>query len=332
METGLRLREAQQVHASILTNGRMIGQALVDMACLLKRMRDERLYEELGRESFEEYVREDVGLGVRQAYNYIQTYERLQPELLARYSGAGITKLQLLCEISAPEREEFAEEADIANITVSELERLVQEKNGLHEQLSFLQAEAKTDAAVKLETEEKLRKLEREIEQLRSEPVPVQVKEIVKEDPEAQERIKELEQQVQEEDLRAARRVEEEREAAKKAVREAKAEKAEAVKKAMEKAAEEARAAALKEAEEKAEAEKKERAAEQEAMLAEMEMLRKKAAAGEAMASKELAEFAVLLKKVQQDVKRMREIAEGMEDAAQREKLEKALDALRGVI
>lgn len=317
METGLRLREAQQVHASILTNGRMIGQALVDMACLLKRMRDERLYEELGRESFEEYVKEDVGLGVRQAYNYIQTYERLQPELLARYSGAGITKLQLLCEISAPEREEFAEEVDIANITVSELERLVQEKNGLHEQLSFLQAEAKTDAAVKLETEEKLKKLEREIEQLRSAPVEVEVKEIVKEDPAAQERIKELEQRVQEEALRAARRVEEEREAAKKAAA---------------KAAEEARAAALKEAEEKAEAEKKKRAAEQEAMLAEMEMMRKKAAAGEAMASKELAEFAVLLKKVQQDVRRMREIAEGMEDAAQKEKLEKAMEALRGVI
>lgn len=322
METGLRLREAQQVHASILTNGRMIGQALVDMACLLKRMRDERLYEELGRESFEEYVKEDVGLGVRQAYNYIQTYERLQPELLARYSGAGITKLQLLCEISAPEREEFAEEADLANITVAELEKLVEEKNGLHEQLSFLQEEAKTDARVKSETEDKLKKLEREIEQLRSAPVEVEVREIVKEDPAAKEKIEKLEKALSAEALRGKRKLEEAEAAHKKELAEEKA----AGKKAVEAAAEKAR----REAEQAAKAQMEQKAKEHEGLLAELEELRKKTAAGAAVAgSKELAEFAVLLKKVQADARRMREIIDGCEDAAQRDKLEKAMEALR---
>lgn len=329
MENALRLREAQQVHAQIMANGRLIGQALVDMAALLKRMRDERLYEEMGRTSFEEYLKEDVGLGVRQAYNYISTYERLQPELLEKYSGAGITKLQLLCEVSAPEREEFAESADLANITVAELEKLVEEKNGLHEQLSFLteerREEAEADARLKAETAEKLKKLEEEVKALRSAPVEVEVREVVKEDPAAAQRIKELEARLSEEALRSKRRLEEvktEANAKLKAEKEAGAKALEKERAAMQaklqEAGEAARAEALKELE-----------ADRAAAAAEAEELKKKLAAA---GSKETAEFGVLLKKVQTDLARMKEIRDSMADEAKKDMLSRALEALKGIL
>lgn len=336
MENALRMREAQQVHAQIMANGRLIGQALVDMAALLKRMRDERLYEEMGRASFEEYLKEDVGLGVRQAYNYISTYERLQPELLEKYSGAGITKLQLLCEVSAPEREEFAEKADLANISVAELEKLVEEKNGLHEQLSLFEAEAKKAGQVQADTAERMRQLEEEITQLRAAPVEVEVREIVKEDPEAAKKIAELEEKLKEQ-KKLAVELNEQKKAAEKQAR-AEAEAAEVKAKAAEdRAKKEALAEKEKlvaEAESRARASMEKELAEQKAAaMAEAEDLKKKLTAGAAAASsKEMAEFGVLLKKVQTDLVRMKELKDAMEDEGRRGMMEKALTALREVI
>ncbi len=327
MENGLRLREAQQVHAQIMTTGRLVGQALVEMAAQLKRMRDERLFEELGRESFEEYLKEDVGLGVRQAYNYISTYERLQPELLEKYSGAGITKLQLLCEVSAPERAAFAEGADLANISVAELEKLIAEKNGLHEQLRLFEADMALQAEeLSQDAQARLEQMEKEIEALRGAPVEVQVREIVKEDPEAAARIRKLEEELTAEALRGKRRLEEAKAEANLQLQKEKAarKKAEADAEARAEAATQAAVAkAVQEEREKAEAASK-------AAIAEAEELKRKLAAGASMAgSRELAEFAVLMKKMQQDARRMREIIEGMTDAEQREKLEKAMEALK---
>lgn len=124
------------------------------------------------------------------------------------------------------------------------------------------------------------------------------------------------------EEMRGKRKLEEAEAAHKKELAEEKA----AGKKAVEAAAEKAR----REAEQAAKAQMEKKAKEHEGLLAELEELRKKTAAGAAVAgSKELAEFAVLLKKVQEDARRMREIIAGCEDAAQRDKLEKAMEALR---
>lgn len=309
-----RKKQAEALHAQIMANGRLIGRALVGMAAELKKMRDEKLYTELGHGSFEEYLKEDVGIRARQAYNYISTYERLQPQLMEKYADAGITKLQLLCEISAPERADFAEENDIESTSVSELKRLVEEKNGLHQQLSMMEKK-ESQAAEELEAlREELQKARdalaaggEELERKAAEEVAAQIELRKKAEAES-------------EKLKDALRKEKER------IRKLAEEKAQQDK---------ADAEALKAqgAEEERQRAKEAAAKEVQAALDEAQQLRRQLAASAGMAqNKELAEFAVLLRQLQQTARRMREIAAGMSDAAQREKLEKALAAVREAI
>lgn len=116
--------------------------------------------------------------GWRQAYNYIQVYERLSPQLLEQNAGLGVTKLLLLTQVSAPDRAEFAGENDLAGMTVEEIKALISEKNGLAQQISMLETE-KADAensetflkkeVARLQAES--REKDELLEKLRQEPV-----------------------------------------------------------------------------------------------------------------------------------------------------------------
>lgn len=55
-------------------------------------------------------------------------------------AAAGVTKLALLAKLGPADQQEVA--GELANITVKELQSLIEEKQGLAEQLSLLQAEA----------------------------------------------------------------------------------------------------------------------------------------------------------------------------------------------
>lgn len=133
--------EAQELHCRIMATGSVLASALVEFSRELKEMRDRKLYQALGYAEFEEYVEGAVGLKVRQAYNYIGTYERLGPKLMGDQAGLGITKLQLLAEISAPDRAEFASQNELAGMSVAEIKALVQKANDQGQQLSMLEAE-----------------------------------------------------------------------------------------------------------------------------------------------------------------------------------------------
>ena len=62
-----RYKEAMELHAQIMASGGAAARALVEFARLLKRMKDERLYEAFDQ-SFDEYVENQVGIRKRQAY------------------------------------------------------------------------------------------------------------------------------------------------------------------------------------------------------------------------------------------------------------------------
>ena len=109
---------AQELHEKIVGDANRVVFALCDLAEHLKIMRDCRLYEDLGLSSFEEYVESRVGLKQRQAYNYISAYERLGPKVLRENGNLGITKLNLLAEVSAPDRAEFLEEHGFVDAVV----------------------------------------------------------------------------------------------------------------------------------------------------------------------------------------------------------------------
>ena len=180
---------AKELHEKIVGDANRVVFALCDLAEHLKIMRDCRLYEDLGLSSFEEYVESRVGLKQRQAYNYISAYERLGPKVLRENGSLGITKLNLLAEVSAPDRAEFLEENDLAGMTVQQVKELVQKTKDQGEQLGLLQnalteAQNREDGLQKLadSRKEKIAELNRNLEELENRPVEVAVPEITEAD------------------------------------------------------------------------------------------------------------------------------------------------------
>lgn len=138
MENYLTKREeAYSIHQRILTNGKIVQSALLDMCKDLKRMRDEGLYQELGYDTFEDYSEQACGIKQRQAYSYISAYEKLGERYMQENASLGITKLELISQISSYEREEFLEKNDVEELSTRELKKQVEEFKNQIEQLTF---------------------------------------------------------------------------------------------------------------------------------------------------------------------------------------------------
>ena len=134
----LALRDkAVNTHARIMANGQVLQNTLLEICRDLKSMRDERLYKELGYDTFEEYAEKAVGLKQRQAYSYISTFEKLGPKYLEENSSLGITKLELISQIDSYEREEFVTTENVESLSVRELKEKVDEYKKQNEQLTF---------------------------------------------------------------------------------------------------------------------------------------------------------------------------------------------------
>jgi len=137
-ETAITKREeAYIVHNRIITNGKIVQSALIDMCKDLKHMRDNGLYSELGYDSFESYAEQACGIKQRQAYSYISAYEKLGEDYIKQNSQLGITKLELISQISSYEREEFLESSNVEELSTRELKKQVEDFKSRVEQLSF---------------------------------------------------------------------------------------------------------------------------------------------------------------------------------------------------
>lgn len=143
MENQLAKREtAYATHSRIMANGQIAAQALAQVCKDLKTMRDDKLYIEMGYETFDGYVQDAVGLKKRQAYAYIAAYERLGAQFIEAHASAGITKLELISQIDSVEREELLEAHDMEDTSVRELKELVEQYKKRIEQLTFDLGEA----------------------------------------------------------------------------------------------------------------------------------------------------------------------------------------------
>lgn len=180
-----RKEAAGELHEKILMNAQQVTLALYELCKSLKTMRDYKLYLDLGYQTFDEYVEEKTGFKARQAYTYIGTYEKLGKSFLQSNAGLGITKLSLLTEISAVDRQDFADEHDLAGMSVREMKELVEQNKGYAEQVSLLTRQVEQAGEEKTELERVRQELEearREAEELRSRPVEVAVAEPSAED------------------------------------------------------------------------------------------------------------------------------------------------------
>ena len=131
-------QEAAAMHFEIVQAAKAAVNSLLDLGRKLKRMRDSGRYKDLGFSSFAEYTEAAVGIKQRQAYNYITVVESLPARLIEENAAAGVTKLALLAKLNPEEREDLTGDA-LANISVADLKKLVEERDAMAQQLSMFQ-------------------------------------------------------------------------------------------------------------------------------------------------------------------------------------------------
>lgn len=130
---------ALETHNAIISSLENAANALVSLCRNLKHMRDSKGFTALGFEKFEDYTENACNIKKRQAYNYIQSYERLGSDFMQSNAQLGITKLLLLTEVCAVDRADFVEENDLEGMSVAEVKKLVAQNNDRGEQIDLLE-------------------------------------------------------------------------------------------------------------------------------------------------------------------------------------------------
>ena len=299
--------QAMSLHCEIMATAQAAADSLLALGRKLKQMRDTGGYRHLGFASFGEYTEQAVGIRQRQAYNYITVVEKVPARLVEENAAAGVTKLALLGKLGPADQREVA--GELANITVEELKQIIDERNGMAEQLSLLQAEPAAEAESR----------EVDMEALRAEALAQAKAEL---------------EAAHKDDL--ARLREENAHALKQAERAAK-EKAES---AAARKLDKDRAAAQKEFEQKVEAVRKEQEARDRAALdaARREAEEARAVAEETAkrlqlnASEEGIRFALLFEQLQTTAAQMLDIADSLQDAGRADEAARLRTALAGAL
>lgn len=312
-------QEAAAMHFEIVQAAKSAVNSLLDLGRKLKRMRDSGRYKDLGFASFGEYTEAAVGIRQRQAYNYIQVVESLPARLIKENAAAGVTKLALLARMNPEDREELTGET-LANITVAELKKLVEERDALNQQLSFFQKEE--------------RETETEAEAVHVDPDAIR-----------QQAIEETRQKMAADFEEEKARMEAEHAAAVNAavlkaekaaadeVRKAKEDAKKKAKEETEKQVEKARKEAAKEAAAKQEA--KDREAVEQAKKAEEEAKERAEAIAKQMqinSDEDGVRFILLFEQMQDKVDAMQDLAGAMREKGKEDQADKYMKALRGAL
>lgn len=129
------VKHAYDVHAQIILGAKMVENGLYQMAKGFKAMRDEKLYKELGYDTFEKYCEVETGIKRRQVYNYISIAEKLPADFVHSSAQIGVKKLELLAALDDEQREEIAENTDLESTSVKELKRQIDELTGKNKEL-----------------------------------------------------------------------------------------------------------------------------------------------------------------------------------------------------
>lgn len=142
--------EAYNLNVKIHTSMQAIQQNLYDMCSALKKMRDGKLYKELGYQNFEDYCENGAGIGRRHAYKYIAIIEKLPSDFVPSMAHIGMAKLELLTALTEDQREEITQTVDLESTTVREL----------REQITALQSAKETAEADAAQARDAVREAE----------------------------------------------------------------------------------------------------------------------------------------------------------------------------
>lgn len=167
---------AYTVHAQIVLGTQMVEDGLYQMAKGFKIMRDEKLYKEFGYKSFEEYCETETSMNRQNVYKYISIAENLSEEFVSSRRQIGVKKLEFLTALDEETRTAVAENVDLENTSVRELQVLkkalqkAQEENTRLKDGAERRAETTAEWIRKYEAERQEREAaESKVETLRSE-------------------------------------------------------------------------------------------------------------------------------------------------------------------
>ena len=134
-ELSAEYKTAVKLNQKIIFAAQMAQKNLYDMCVMLKEMRDNKLYKELGYQNFEEYCEQEIGFTRRQGQKYSKIgdmYSKENGNSSSHFEKLGVTKLYLLSSLSESQQEEIQQKIDVEDTSVRELKaeitRLKEEK------------------------------------------------------------------------------------------------------------------------------------------------------------------------------------------------------------
>ena len=313
-------QEAAAMHFEIVQAAKTAVNSLLDLGRKLKRMRDSGRYKDLGFSSFAEYTEAAVGIKQRQAYNYITVVESLPARLIEENAAAGITKLALLSKLNPEDREDLTGDT-LANITVAELKKLVEERDAMAQQLNLFQQEEQVETVAEVEAEPI------DADAIRRQAIEETRQQMAAEFAEERAKLEAAHAaEINEATLKAEK-------AAAAEVRKAKADAKQKAKEETEKQVAQARREAAREA--AAQQEAKDRAALAQAQQAEAEARERAEAMAKQLAAssdEDGVRFFLLFEQLTDKVDAMRELAATMQEKGKTDQANKFMSALRGAL
>ena len=221
-------KTAIELNQKIILTAQLAQKNLYDMCVMLKQMRDDKLYKELGYANFEDYCENEVGMKRRNAYNYISVIEKV--ENVQSIAQIGMTKLSLLASLSESQQKEIQQTVNLEETSVRELkaecDRLKAANKKAESNLKSLQTELDNEKKSNEEllslrfdkerAEMQLKRIREELETANDkitalENKPAEIEIAVQEDTKSKETIKQLESQLSEKDFRHAHDLEEQK-------------------------------------------------------------------------------------------------------------------------
>lgn len=180
--------EAYNLNVKIHTSMQAIQQNLYDMCSALKKMRDGKLYKELGYQNFEDYCKEEAGISRQHAYRYIAILEKLPADFVTSGRQIGEHKLYLLTALTDEQREEITQTVDLESTTVRELREQIaalkeeseldrKERDNANEAAQRWKTTAQSAQADNQRLEDQVQSLTDQVRELESRPVEVAVPE-----------------------------------------------------------------------------------------------------------------------------------------------------------
>lgn len=313
-------QEAAAMHFEIVQAAKTAVNSLLDLGRKLKRMRDSGRYKDLGFSSFAEYTEAAVGIKQRQAYNYITVVESLPASLIEENAAAGVTKLALLSKLNPEDREDLTGDT-LANITVAELKKLVEERDAMAQQLNLFQQEEQVETVAEVEAEPI------DADAIRRQAIEETRQQMAAEFAEERAKLEAAHAaEINEATLKAEK-------AAAAEVRKAKADAKQKAKEETEKQVAQARREAAQEA--AAQQEAKDRAALAQAQQAEAEARERAEAMAKQLAAssdEDGVRFFLLFEQLTDKVDAMRELAATMQEKGKTDQASKFMGALRGAL